>query len=123
MTGIRVTGHEHALVHKTPATLNCTTDLSVNTMQWLDVKGRVQKNGTDSFLELTDILTITKDLEYTCKVVSKYGSQAKTVTLTVIPQVVSSSLVTGAASAAVSIIVMLAIVILIVATIFIVINR
>ena len=111
-SGIRITGHEYALPHGTLAALNCTTDLAINTIQWHDTKDRIIKNGTDPFLELTDIPTDTSDLEYTCKVVGKFGNQSKTVTLRVLPEIVSSLRVPGAASAAISVIAVLTIAIL-----------
>ncbi len=91
MTGIRILGHEHAILHGTLAALNCTTDLAVNEIQWFDANGRIIKNGTESVLELTDVATETSDLEYTCKVVGDFGNQSKTVTLHVLPEAVSSS--------------------------------
>ena len=81
-------------------------------IQWLDMKGRMIKNGTNSLLELTDIPTEASDLEYTCKVVGKFGNQTKTVTLNISPEAVSSELVPGAASAAISVIAVLVIVLL-----------
>ena len=112
MPGIRITGHKLALQYGTPATLNCTTDLAVSMIQWLDTQGKVIKNETNSLLELTDIPTETSDLEYTCKVVGKFGNQTKTVSLNVLPEAVSSELVPGAASAAISVIAVLIIVLL-----------
>ena len=111
-SGIRITGHEHALPHGTLATLNCTTDLAINTIQWHDIRDRIIKNGTDPFLELTDIPTEASDFEYTCEVVGKFGNQSKTVALHVLSEVVSSSRVPDAASAAISVIAVLTIAIL-----------
>ena len=79
-------------------------------IQWLDVKGRVIKNGTTSLLQLTKVKTEGNDLEYTCRVVGKFGNQSKTVILHVLPEEVPSSRVTGAASAAISVMAVLVLV-------------
>ena len=76
-------------------------------IQWLDMKGRVITNGTTSFLQLNNVKTEVSDLEYTCRVVGKFGNQSKTVTLRVLPEIVSSSRVPVAASAAISVIAVL----------------
>ena len=93
--------------------LNCTTDLAVDTIEWLDMTGTVLANGTDSLLELTDIPTEASDLEYTCNVKNMFGSQSKTVILYIMPKTVSTSTVTvsGAVSAIIAI-VMLAVLLL-----------
>ena len=112
MPGIRIIGHEYALPYGTMAALNCTTDLAINTIQWFNTKGKILKNGTESFLALTDIATDASDLEYTCKIVGRFGNQSKTVTLHVLPEAVSSSHVPLAASAAISVIAVLIILVL-----------
>ena len=82
---IRVTGHESAFPFGSPAAqLNCTTDLAVNTIEWLDSQGKVLKNGTDPLLEL--IVVPSESLMYTCRIKSDFGNQTLNVTLTVLPE-------------------------------------
>ena len=78
-------GHESSLPYGSPVMLNCTTDLAVDTIQWLDMKGTVLANGNDSLLELTDIPVEVNNLAYTCRVTSMFGVHNKTVTLHIIP--------------------------------------
>ena len=122
MPGIRITGYENALSYGTLAALNCTTDLAIKMIQWFDINGRVIRNGTESFLELTDITTDSEasPLKYTCKVVGTFGNQSVTVTLQVLPEAVSSSpAVPSVAFAAISVVA--ALVVLVVAAVVVII--
>ena len=83
-TGISVSGHETVLSEGVSTSLNCTTDLAVDTIEWLDAKGAVLANGTSDLLELMLPQTNTESIEYTCRIRSNFGVQNKTVTLTVL---------------------------------------
>ena len=78
---------------------SCTTDLAVDTIEWLDMEQTILANGTNSLLELTDIPTDINNLAYTCRVTSMFGSHNKTVTLYIMPEVVSGSTISGAVPA------------------------
>ena len=107
---ICITGDEFVLPYGSSTTLNCTTDLAVNTIEWLDVDGRVVASGTDPQLEIRVTISDSKNLNYTCRVKSDFGIQNKTVTLTISVEEVSN------ASSAISVtIVLLAIVLLVTA--------
>ena len=99
--GIKITGHQSALPLGSLTTLNCTTDLDVDIIEWLDIKGTVLTNGTEQFLELT---TETSKSEYTCRVSSTFGHQNKTVLLQVIPDLQSAPLVSSVVSAVIIVI-------------------
>lgn len=87
-----MTGHETAFPFgSTAAQLNCTTDLAVSTIEWLDAQGRVLKNGTDPLLEL--VANPSESLMYTCRVKGEFGSQSVNIILTVLPESVLSSVV------------------------------
>ena len=92
--------------------LNCTTDLAVDAIEWLDMKGTVLASGNDSLLELTDIPADVNNLAYTCRVTSMFGVHNKTVNLHIIPGVMSSPILSNAISATIIAIVMLAVLLL-----------
>ena len=119
-TGIRVTGHESSLPLESSASLNCTTDLAVNTIEWLDMQGRVLENGTDSLLELTVTLTDISSLEYTCRVKSEFGVQNETATLSILSEATSPSVVSNAIPAVIAIIMLAVLILAVVAVIVIV---
>ena len=112
-TDIRVTGHESAFPFgSTTAQLNCTTDLAVSRIEWLDAQGRVLTQGTDPLLEL--IVNPSESLMYTCRIMGEFGNQTTHVTLTVLPEEseVSSTATFGAAIAAVLLAVLLAVIVI-----------
>ena len=80
---MQITKPDLSLQHGFSTVLNCTTDLAVNTIEWLDVHGRVLANGTDLQLELRVTLSDSGHLTYICRIKSNYGSQNKTITLTI----------------------------------------
>jgi hypothetical protein len=111
-TGIRVTGHESAFPYgSTTAQLNCTTDLAVSTVEWLDAKGKVLNHGTDPLLELT--ANPSESLMYTCRISGEFGNQTMNVTLTVLPEEseIVSAAIFGAVIAAVLLAVLLVVII------------
>ena len=58
--------------------VNCTTDLAVTTLEWLDSGHRVLLNtSTDSYL----VLTGSHNTEYTCRATGPFGNQNKSVVL------------------------------------------
>ena len=112
-TGIRVTGHESAFRFGTPAAqLNCTTDLAVNLIEWLDARGKVLINGTDSLLEL--IVTPLESLMYMCRIKGVFGNQSKNITLTVMPE--ASSVLSRAAPAIITVILLAVLLLVLIAT-------
>ena len=78
--------------------LNCTTDLAVILIEWLDQEGNVLANGTD--LVSTFIVEITHahhNKKFTCRIITRFGNQTRSVDLTVAAASRNSStLVTGA---------------------------
>ena len=113
-TDIRVTGHESAFPFgSTTAQLNCTTDLAVSTIEWLDAQGNVLKKGTHPLLELTT--NPSESLMYTCRIMGEFGNQTMNITLTVLPEEseISSTATFGAAIAAVLLAVLLVVVVIV----------
>ena len=108
ITDIRVTGHESALPIGAPAVLNCTTDLAVSTIEWLDTRGKVLKSGTDPLLGL--MVNPSESLMYTCRIESDFGNQTLNVTLTVLPE---ASSVPSRGAPAIIIVIALAVILLV----------
>ena len=96
LKGIRITGNESVFSLGSLATLNCTTDLAVERIEWLDQKGLTVTNGTEPFLELT---TEAIKAQFTCLVDNMFGSQNITVSLKVLSDPLSSPLLSSAVSA------------------------
>ena len=109
---IRVTGHESTLPFGTSAVLNCTTDLAVSRIEWLDAQGKLSTQGTDPWLEL--IANPSESLMYTGRIMCEFGNQTMNVTLTVLPEEseISSGTTFGAAIAAVLLAVLLALIVI-----------
>ena len=103
-------GHESTFSFGSPAVLNCTTDLAIDTIEWLDTRGNILKNGSDPVLELKVVPSDSGSLTYTCIIKSKFGIQTKNITLTV--QLEASSVISGAAIPATIAVIMLAVLIL-----------
>ena len=117
-TDIRVTGHELAFPFgSTAAQLNCTTDLAVSTIEWLDTQGNVLKSGTDPLLELTVIPS--ESLMYTCRIEGGFGNQTLNITLTVLPEA-SSAPSSGAPAIIIVIALAVILLVLVIASILIV---
>ena len=96
------------------SSINCSTDLNVNTIEWLDSNGEVLASGNESPLTLN--LTVTSDLhntEYTCRINSSIGTQEQSITLTVLQKALLAPAVGGGVSIVI-ILVLLVIVILLV---------
>ena len=96
------------------SSINCSTDLNVNTIEWLDSNGKVVTSGNESPLMLK--LTVTSDLhntEYTCRINSSIGTQEQSITLTVLQKALLAPAVGGGVSIVI-ILVLLVIVILLV---------
>ena len=98
-------------------TINCSTDLAVNTLEWLDNNDHQLTNTTASVavLEIESITTEHHNLVYICRAISPFGNQTKLVTIRVAEEV-SSVPVAGIAGglAAALIITVLVIVIIII---------
>ena len=113
-----MTGHESAFPFgSTAAQLNCTTDLAVSTIEWLDTQGNVLKSGTDPLLELTVIPS--ESLMYTCRIEGGFGNQTLNITLTVLPEA-SSAPSSGAPAIIIVIILAVLLLVLVIASILIV---
>ena len=108
-----MTGHESAFPFgSTTAQLNCTTDLAVTTVEWLDAQGEVLEEGTDPLLELT--ANPSESLMYTCRIMGEFGNQTMNVTLTVLPEEseIASAATFGASIATVLLAVLLAVIVI-----------
>ena len=104
-----MTGHESAFPFgSTAAQLNCTTDLSVSTIEWLDTQGNLLKSGTDPLLELTVIPS--ESLMYTCRIEGGFGNQTLNITLTVLPE---TSSVPSSGAPAIILVIVLAVLLLV----------
>lgn len=86
LTDIQITGHEHPLTPGSSVSLNCTTDLAVNTIEWVDNKQNILIKGSNPSLELTITVTDFENLAYTCRTRSHFGIQNKTITLSILQQ-------------------------------------
>lgn len=83
---MQITGHEQPLIIGTAASINCTTDLDVTTIEWLNGTGTViamSSTGTALELEFDSVNSDLNNYEVTCRVTSPYGTQQQSVTLTV----------------------------------------
>ena len=104
--GIRITGHQPVLAHGSPVSLNCTTDLAVDIMEWIDMKETTLNVGNDSMLELLDTPRDSGVATYTCKTTSiLFGSQNITVNVQILPKPESPT--TGFESVVIPIIVLI----------------
>lgn len=72
-------GHKSSPIRGPSVRLNCTTDIAADTMEWLDVKGRVLVTGNGSLLQLIHAPIDSNNVEFTCRINSTFGSQNKTV--------------------------------------------
>ena len=61
-------------------TVNCTTDLPVTTIEWLDGNGTLMTSDTQSFLTIR-IDKISTIQQITCIINSPFGNQNKSLTL------------------------------------------
>ena len=89
--GLQVISHnsDQILDRGASIAINCTTDLSVITIAWLDEEMRVIKIASESPLTLF-LAGVTETHEYTCIITSPFGNQSQTVTVSV-AQLVSNS--------------------------------
>ena len=86
-------GHESSLPHGSSVHLNCSTDLSADTIEWLDIKGTVLSRGNGTSLELTDASSDNNNAAYICRINSTFGSQNKTVNVHILQEETSPSLI------------------------------
>ena len=86
-------GHESSLPHGSSVHVNCSTDLSADTIEWLDIKGTVLSRGNGSSLELTDAPSDNNNAAYICRINSTFGSQNKTVNVHILQEETSPSLI------------------------------
>ena len=114
-TDIRVYGHQSVRSEGESTSLNCTTDLAVIRIEWLDAKGVVLANDNNSLLELKLPKTDTENVEFTCRIESNFGVQNHTVILKVL------SAPSGTLSAAVSAVVIIIFVIVLALVIIVII--
>ena len=85
--GLKIMGHESSLPHGSSVHLNCSTDLTADIIEWLDVKGTVLSTGNGSSLGLTHTPSDNNNIKYTCRVNSTFGSQNKTVNVHILQEV------------------------------------
>ena len=107
--GLQITGHnsDQVLNQGVTAAINCTTNLFVTTIAWLDEEMEVLNNASDSPLTLI-LAEVTKTQKYTCIITSPFGNQSKTITILVAQPVSSnSSAVVGGTVVAVIILLLL----------------
>ena len=97
--------------------INCTTDLSVTTIVWLDEEMRVLNNASESPLTLF-LAEVTETHQYTCIITSPFGNQSQTITISV-AQLVSSNSAAVVGGTIVAVIILL---LLIVAGVIIIVN-
>ena len=92
-----MSGHQTVLSEGASTSLNCTTDLAVVIIEWLDAKGVVLANGTSDPLELTLPKTDTENIQFTCRIRSNFGVQNHTIILKVLsaPQEIVSTAVSA----------------------------
>ena len=89
--------------------LNCTTDLALTSMEWLDSEGTVLANTSEQQLiwEISKITDAHHNTKYICQVVGPFGDQNKSVTLLVAQPVARSSNVGGVVAAVLFILLLL----------------
>ena len=108
--GLQITGYNNSdelLNQGASAAINCSTDLSVTTIVWLDEEMGVVNTSSESPLTLV-LAEVTKTQQYTCIVISPFGNQSKSITILVAQPVSSnSSAVVGGAVVAVIILLLL----------------
>ena len=119
--GIQTTVIETDIPLNTHLSLNCTTDLALISMEWLDSEGKVLVNTSEQHLtlEINRVTEAHHNTEYTCQIYGMFGNQNKSITLLVAQQSVASSASVGGAVAAVLIIVLLIAAGVVLTTIFI----
>lgn len=86
-------GHESSYPHGSSVHLNCSTDLTADTIEWLDLKGKVLSTGNGSSLGLIHTPSDSNNAEYTCRVNSTFGSQNETVNVHIMQDVSPSLLI------------------------------
>ena len=79
-------GHESSLPHGSTVRLTCSTDLAADTIEWLDSKGEVLRDGTGPSLQLTDTPSDSGNVAYVCRINSTFGSQNKMVNVRILLQ-------------------------------------
>ena len=111
--GIQTTEVEKDIPLDKTLFVNCTTDLALTIMSWLDSDGTILVNTSEPHLTLMiDKITKTHhNTEYTCQVIGPFGNQTKSVTFLVAQQLSDKSSATiGGAVVAVLFIVLLIVV-------------
>ena len=94
--------------------INCTTDLAVTTIEWLDHNHRVLVNtSTEPYLEFS-VVQGDANTEFVCRVTSPFGRQNKSLTLSLPTELSRSSAVYGASVAAVMVLLMVTVVVVLV---------
>ena len=91
--------------------INCTTDLAFTAIEWLDHNYHVLVNtSTEPYLEFS----IVQDDEFLCRVTSSFGSQNKSLSLSLPTELSPSSAVYGAPVAVVMVLLMVTVVVVLV---------
>ena len=105
-------------------TLNCTTDLAISVIEWVDNNGKVLRNDTEQILELTIIVLDDESLIYTCRTMSDFGTQSMTVMINITsnPTSESESIPLGTAVPVIVAIIILAVLLVLVVTTIVVVR-
>ena len=96
-------------------TINCSTDLAVTTLEWVDNDDQQLMNTTDSVavLEIESITTEHHNLVYTCRAISPFGNQTKSVTILVTATLPVAGIVGGLAAALIITVLIIVIIIIV----------
>ncbi len=84
ITGVQVSGHDNRLTVGESVMITCSFDLNLTSMEWL-YDNTVIMRTTAPQLDLTFSLVNDSihNRQYTCRVVTSYGTQEETITLRV----------------------------------------
>ena len=122
MLGLQITGHnaDQVLNRGANIAINCTTDLSVTTIVWLDEGMRVLNNASESPLILL-LAEVSETHKYTCIITSPFGNQSQSITVSVAQLVSSpsSAVVGGTIVAVIFFLVLIAVGVIIIVTVII----
>jgi preprotein translocase subunit SecF len=91
---------ENGLIPGKNLVLNCTTDLAVILIEWLDQDGNVMANSTELVATyMVEIADAHHNQQFICNIITPFGNQTRSVDLIVnnmVQSTSSSRLVTGA---------------------------
>jgi hypothetical protein len=83
-TGIGITGNEAAVAVGTSLLLNCSSDLTILTAEWLyDDEVVAQSIATEALLAIPSVNDSLHNRQYRCRVTTPFGVQERNTTITV----------------------------------------